>query len=134
MKSQISKNIEDYMEDDLYGWGGGDYSVLTDKRSRERVKKHHTITTDYHHKKFDDFIKYNYIPYGLKLELKLDLDNDGQFWFMTKNGDIRPDETLERANSQYKNHQYLRDQIKNYQNTRDKMMISKGNDQIDSER
>ena len=52
MKSQISKNIEDYMEDDLYGWGGGDCSVLTDKRSRERVKKHHTITTDYHHKKF----------------------------------------------------------------------------------
>ena len=96
------KSIEEYMEDDLYGCGGGEYSVLTNKRSRiERVKRHHTITTDYHQKKFDDFIKYNYIPYGLKL----DLDNDGQFWFMTKNNEIRPDETLERAHRQNKNYQ-----------------------------
>ena len=106
------KSIEDYMKDDMYVCGSGEYSVLTDKKSRiKRVKKHFTITTDYHHKKFDDFIKYNYIPYGLKL----DLDNEGQFWFMNKNNVIRSDETLERAhrlNKNYENTQKILNKLK----------------------
>jgi len=92
--------IEPYMKDDLYNPGCGEYSAYTDKKMRIKwVKKHHTITTDYHHKKFDDFIEYNYIPYGLKIDID---DNGGTIWFMTKNNEIREDETLESAHAQMK--------------------------------
>ena len=90
----MTQKIVHYMKDDLYGTG--EFSVFTEKHIRiSHIKIHHTITTDYHRKKYVDFILYNYIPYGLKIDTDPKLHKT-QFWFMTKNNEIREDETLKR--------------------------------------